>query len=174
MHFLRHDSHRFFPASKVKIFPNNKNKKDKVSKTEKAGSVHDLRRFAVSSLLKVPPQYTTFNHETQRQPFRLQDHQSVIVTAEENHTNQNHQNHNSSSSKLLLFRRSNQPPGWLRWLKFWPQNSNRRLDVNGAIEADLEFDEFEHGFDNQASSAVQGNHGEDFQLEDLQQKRASL
>ena len=29
--------------------------------SEKAGSVHDLRRCAVSSLLRVPPQYTTFN-----------------------------------------------------------------------------------------------------------------
>ena len=38
-----------------------KEPKTPLSASEKAGSVHDLRRCAVSSLLRVPPQYTTFN-----------------------------------------------------------------------------------------------------------------
>lgn len=38
-----------------------KGPKKPLSASEKAGSVHDLRRCAVSSLLRVPPQYTTFN-----------------------------------------------------------------------------------------------------------------
>ncbi len=39
-----------------------------VSAQQKAGSVHDLRRCAVSSLLKVPPQYTMFESK-QRLPL---------------------------------------------------------------------------------------------------------
>ena len=41
------------------------------SNVDKAGSIHDLRRCAVSNLLKVPPQYTTFE-STQRMPLNLQ------------------------------------------------------------------------------------------------------
>lgn len=52
--------------------------KNSSSNSEKAGSIHDLRRCAVSSLLKVPPQYTNFNDKP-RPPFRLQDHQVIHV-----------------------------------------------------------------------------------------------
>ena len=40
--------------------------------SEKAGSVHDLRRCAVSSLLRVPPQYTTFNERPRPTPLPVQ------------------------------------------------------------------------------------------------------
>jgi len=46
--------------------------------SEKAGSVHDLRRCAVSSLLRVPPQYTTFN-ERPRPPKPLPKSVAVQV-----------------------------------------------------------------------------------------------
>ena len=42
----------------------------------KAGSIHDLRRCAVSNLLKVPPQYTTFE-STQRMPLQIKTNYKV-------------------------------------------------------------------------------------------------
>ena len=48
--------------------------------SEKAGSVHDLRRCAVSSLLRVPPQYTTFN-ERPRPPKPLPKSVAIQVQA---------------------------------------------------------------------------------------------
>ena len=51
----------------------------------KAGSIHDLRRCAVSNLLKVPPQYTTFE-STQRMPL-LHVHQQIKTKVNHNHNN---------------------------------------------------------------------------------------
>ena len=47
---------------------NNKDSKNNIR--IRAGSIHDLRRHAVSNLLKVPPQYTTFE-STQRMPLHV-------------------------------------------------------------------------------------------------------
>ena len=49
-----------------------KPKKSHRKATEKAGSVHDLRRYAVSSMLKVPPQYTNFDNYQARLPLEVQ------------------------------------------------------------------------------------------------------
>ena len=58
---------------------NKSNKKSKKnSAQEKAGSVHDLRRCAVSSLLRVPPQYTTFN-ETKRLPLNASEYKDQVI-----------------------------------------------------------------------------------------------
>ena len=51
----------------------------------KAGSIHDLRRCAVSNLLKVPPQYTTFE-STQRMPLHVH-HQQIKTKVNHNHNN---------------------------------------------------------------------------------------
>ena len=53
-------------------------KSKKNSAQEKAGSVHDLRRCAVSSLLRVPPQYTTFN-ETKRLPLNASEYKDQVI-----------------------------------------------------------------------------------------------
>ena len=52
---------------------------------QKAGSVHDMRRCAVSSLLRVPPQYTTFNEKKPRLPLHVtikasgKDHNDQVI-----------------------------------------------------------------------------------------------
>ena len=61
------------------------NQKNNYYRINKAGSIHDLRRCAVSNLLKVPPQYTTFE-STQRMPLHVQQ----IKT--NNKVNHNHTN----------------------------------------------------------------------------------
>ena len=60
------------------------NKSTLMSET-KAGSVHDMRRCAVSSLLRVPPQYTTFNEKKPRLPLHVtikasgKDHKDQVI-----------------------------------------------------------------------------------------------
>lgn len=124
--------------------------------SEKAGSVHDLRRFAVSSLLKVPPQYTTFN-EPQRQPFRLQDHQQPMAAAREQDLIQSS---NQEEEPKFVLVNSLKVSNFFKAAKCWTLQSNR------------------HNYhDDQDDDTFNADH-EDFPLEDMQatdrQKRASL
>ena len=89
---------------------NAKKAKKKPNPSEKAGSVHDLRRCAVSSLLKVPPQYTTFN-ETRRLPLTVgynpnsnPDSQQVIVLNSErvNLMVENHAQNEQQREQVVL------------------------------------------------------------------------
>ena len=129
--------------------------------SEKAGSVHDLRRFAVSSLLKVPPQYTTFN-EPQRQPFRLQDHQQQLPASVRGSEDLNNQSSNEEDPKFVLV-------NTFKVAEFFKAAKCWTLQKNPARYHDNENNSFEdddHDY-------------EDFPLEEMQatdsrQKRASL
>ena len=58
-----------------------------VPRSEKAGSLHDLRRHGVSSLLRVPPQYTNFTETRPRLPLQLQVEKKnqVVISNEIDH-----------------------------------------------------------------------------------------
>ena len=54
-------------------------KRAAVPRSEKAGSLHDLRRHGVSSLLRVPPQYTNFTETRPRLPLQIEKKNQVIT-----------------------------------------------------------------------------------------------
>ena len=83
-----------------------------VPRPEKAGSLHDLRRHGVSSLLRVPPQYTNFTETRPRLPLQFQvekKNQVVISNLDHNHlhvmTNTRNSGTNNPLGKLLKWAR---------------------------------------------------------------------
>ena len=117
-----------------------------VPRSEKAGSLHDLRRHGVSSLLRVPPQYTNFTETRPRLPLQFQvEKKSQVVTV----TNEHHQNHHN----VMNTSRAKNP---VRKLLKWA----RRVKNGSSIDAECN----EEGLPLEEMDRVKSRH----------QKRASL
>ena len=79
-----------------------------VPRSEKAGSLHDLRRHGVSSLLRVPPQYTNFTETRPRLPLQLQVEKQSQVIMNEHHSHHHVMNNSRAKNpirKLLKWAR---------------------------------------------------------------------
>ena len=107
----------------------------------KAGSIHDLRRCAVSNLLKVPPQYTTFE-STQRMPlhvtvntkhkaFRQPSDEVMVIQTDVVHDNATTTPPGGSSSVVLV---NGILPGkshlakLVHWTKSWTSRATNNID----------------------------------------------
>ena len=95
-------------------------KRAAVPRSEKAGSLHDLRRHGVSSLLRVPPQYTNFTETRPRLPLQIEKKNQVITMNDTEHIH-HVIGHRGPVGKLLK---------WARRLKKRQNGSNFDAECN--------------------------------------------
>ena len=149
---------------------NKSNKKSKKNPAqEKAGSVHDLRRCAVSSLLRVPPQYTTFN-ETKRLPLNASEYKDQVIVLQSEKVNlvarqdstsrqtadSSHflENHNSKQDFVMI-----NGSGFSRMFKLakkWTCGTHGNPEDPGAggSDLDLQLEELQNSADRQKRASL--------------------